>query len=117
MGHKIRGCLLVKLFALHTTAFKKIFPTKTPPKPKAKNTKPKASKTTPKESNTKSKARDTKSKAGNMKSKAKKKGALKCKAKAKKASPPSRITISASKTMYPTGYCWPFHPSCSGISG
>ena len=26
MGHEITGCLLVKLFALHTSAFKEIFP-------------------------------------------------------------------------------------------
>jgi hypothetical protein len=26
MGHEIAGCLLVKLFALHTTAFQDIFP-------------------------------------------------------------------------------------------
>ncbi len=31
MGHEITGCLLVKLFALHTTAFKNIFPTKKKP--------------------------------------------------------------------------------------
>jgi hypothetical protein len=31
MGHEITGCLLVKLFALHTTAFKKIFLTKKKP--------------------------------------------------------------------------------------
>ena len=100
VGHEIIGCLLVKLFALHTTVFKKIFPTKTPPKPKAKNMKPKASITKPKARDTKPKTRDAKSKAGNMKSKAKK-GASKgkAKAKAKRASPPSHITIAASRTM------------------
>ena len=40
MGHEITGCLLVKLFALHTTSFKNIFPTKKkPPKVMAKHTK------------------------------------------------------------------------------
>jgi hypothetical protein len=40
MGHKITGCLLVQLFALHTTVFTDIFPTKTkPPKGMAKHTK------------------------------------------------------------------------------
>jgi hypothetical protein len=86
MGHKITGCLLVKLFTLHTTAFKKIFPTKTPPMPKAKSMKPKASITKLKASNMKPKARDTKSRAGNMKLKAKK-GASKGKALAKKSIP------------------------------
>ena len=51
MGHdKITGCLLVKLFALNTTAFNNVFPTTEPlPKQKAKlvevsNMKPKAKK-------------------------------------------------------------------------
>ena len=78
MGHEITGCLLVKLFALHTTAFKKIFPTKTSPKPKASYT------TMPKASNMQPKASNTKPKAGYMKSNAKK-GASKGKAKAKKS--------------------------------
>ena len=59
MGHEITGCLLVKLFVLHTTAFKNIFLTKEPPKRmakpmevsnmklKASNMKPKAKKGEP----------------------------------------------------------------------
>jgi hypothetical protein len=40
MGHEVTGCLLVKLFALHTTANKNIFPTKKkPPKGMATHTK------------------------------------------------------------------------------
>jgi hypothetical protein len=34
MGHEITGCLLVKLFALHTTKFRQIFPPKKKPKKK-----------------------------------------------------------------------------------
>jgi hypothetical protein len=32
MGHEIPGCLLVKLFALHTSAFRQIFPAPKVPK-------------------------------------------------------------------------------------
>ena len=43
MGHEITGCLLVKLFALHTTKFRQIFPPKKKPakKPAKKPTKKK----------------------------------------------------------------------------
>ena len=36
MGHEITGCLLVKLFALHTTRFRQIF---SPPNKKSKKSK------------------------------------------------------------------------------
>ena len=70
MGHEITGCLLVKLFALHTTRFKEIFPTKTPPTPKPGKTRPRGTYTVmvrtspkkPKVSIAKPKASKTKSK-------------------------------------------------------
>ncbi|KAI2496210.1 hypothetical protein MHU86_18305 [Fragilaria crotonensis] len=70
MGHEITGCLLVKLFALHTTSFKNIFPTKKKPPKKvmAKHTKvnhmkPKAKKAGPegKAKKKKAKSKATKS--------------------------------------------------------
>ena len=69
MGHEITGCLLVKLFALHTTAFKNIFPTKKkPPEGMATHTmvnniKPKAKKGEPegKAKKKKAKSKATKS--------------------------------------------------------
>ena len=94
MGHdKITGCLLVKLFALNTTAFNNVFPTTEPlPKQKAKlvevsNMKPKAKKV----KNIKLKAKkvkNTKPRAnkGEPEGKAKKKKA-KTKSKKKKSIP------------------------------
>ena len=78
MGHKITGCLLLKLFALHTTAFKNIVPTKKkPPKEMAKHTK--VNNIKPKVNNIKPKA-----KKGEPEGKANKK---KTKTKAKKSIP------------------------------
>ena len=93
MGHEITGCLLVKLFALHITAFNNIFPTKEPPpKQKAKlvevsNMKPKAKKV----NNIKPKAKKVKStkpsaKKGEPEGKAKKQKA-KTKSKKKESIP------------------------------
>ena len=69
MGHEITGCLLVKLFALHTAAFQQIFPTKEPPPKKQKvdigkvrDMKPKAKKVNNIKTNAK-KAKKSKSRA------------------------------------------------------
>jgi hypothetical protein len=42
MGHEITGCLLVKLFAMHTTRFRQIFTPPPPPKNGAKKSKNKS---------------------------------------------------------------------------
>ena len=93
MGHEITGCLLVKLFALHTTEFKNIFPTKEPPpKQKAKlvedsNVKPKVKKANNiKPKATKVKNTKPRAKTGAPEGKAKKKKAQ-TKSKKKKSIP------------------------------
>ena len=96
MGHEITGCLMVKLFALHTTAFNNIFPTKEPPpKQKAKlkevsNMKPKAKK------------------VNNIKPKAKK--VKNTKPRAKKGEPEGKAKKKREKTKSKKKESIPTHP-------